>query len=458
MATDDTTLFESAQAIFCSLADYLGTNKAKEVLDTKKFPTFPDFLASNNNNASGPKYKNNNQQLLKTALTRVNVDVDPKLVYNFLSTGKKGEGWYKSSILIAMAIVTQLKNIKVKGNTFANFNIAKSGYEAGEMFYLRGDKAVMSSIGELFKIANKSEPTKLLVKDRKVLRFNDINKWSPADIYFANKFGKLAIAKELNKARSEFSSYEFSDLNGLITDQINLGQLLPLSLKKTTSTVKIELVNFDPNVKNTLLRQVTFAGETVADRTTDWTKYERAGGKDKSYLESWKAYKDSTIKTNPRGIRFNIKVGKAKGQIQIRHDPSGSLNGRFVVEFLGGGAEARGGSVGSSETFHDIWATVDKGAAKKFLAAYKKAIENFSKIKKSLQKDKVNLRKSGKYRGITQYDHYMAIASAEEVSNKIMPHIKTWFRENKNSEKTIKLMFRYVTSREPRSSKFVIAK
>ena len=458
MATDDTTLFESAQAIFCSLADYLGTNKAKEVLDIKKFPTFPDFLASNNNNASGPKYKNNNQQLLKTALTRVNVDVDPKLVYNFLSTGKKGEGWYKSSILIAMAIVTQLKNIKVKGNTFANFNIAKSGYEAGKMFYLRGDKDVMSSIGELFKIANKSEPTKLLITEGKAVRFKDINKWSPADIYFANKFGKLAIAKELNKARSEFRSYEFSDLNGLIADQINLGQLLPLSLKKTTSAVKIELVNFDPKLKDTLLRQVKFSKETVADRTTDWKKYERAGGVNKSYLESWKAYKESTIKTNARGLRFNIRVGKAEGQIQIRHDPSGSVNGRLVVEFIGGGADARGGSVGSAEIFHDIWATMDQTAATKFLTDYRKAILNFSKIKKSYELEKVNLRKSGIYRGITQYDHYMAIASAEQVSNKIMPHIKKWFRNNKNSEKTIKLMFRYVTSREPRSSKFVIAK
>ena len=34
----------------------------------------------------------------------------------------------------------------------------------------------------------------------------------------------------------------------------------------------------------------------------------------------------------------------------------------------------------------------------------------------------------------------MAMASAEQVSNKIMPHIKRWFKNNKNSEKTIKLI------------------
>ena len=54
----------------------------------------------------------------------------------------------------------------------------------------------------------------------------------------------------------------------------------------------------------------------------------------------------------------------------------------------------------------------------------------------------------------------MAIASAENIINKIMPNLKKWFRSNegKNSQKLVRLMFQYVTSRDPLSAKFVIAK
>jgi hypothetical protein len=36
----DTKAFESAQALFCAMADYLGATKAKKVLDYKIFHSF----------------------------------------------------------------------------------------------------------------------------------------------------------------------------------------------------------------------------------------------------------------------------------------------------------------------------------------------------------------------------------------------------------------------------------
>ena len=74
MSAIETKLAESAQAIFCSVADYLGADKSEKVLDfKKKYPTFGDFL----NSAEG-------KRLLTIALDRVKVDANIKDVYEFL--------------------------------------------------------------------------------------------------------------------------------------------------------------------------------------------------------------------------------------------------------------------------------------------------------------------------------------------------------------------------------------
>ena len=43
----DTKSFESAQALFCAMADYLGSTKAKKVLDYKTYPTYSLFKSNN---------------------------------------------------------------------------------------------------------------------------------------------------------------------------------------------------------------------------------------------------------------------------------------------------------------------------------------------------------------------------------------------------------------------------
>ena len=49
----------------------------------------------------------------------------------------------------------------------------------------------MGTIGAIFKIANKSLTTQLVKEEIPgVFGFTDINKWSPADIYFANPTAK----------------------------------------------------------------------------------------------------------------------------------------------------------------------------------------------------------------------------------------------------------------------------
>ena len=54
----------------------------------------------------------------------------------------------------------------------------------------------------------------------------------------------------------------------------------------------------------------------------------------------------------------------------------------------------------------------------------------------------------------------MAIASGEEVTNKVIPILNDWFdnAEEHDKQKFVMLMFQIVTSRGPLSSKFLIAK
>ena len=441
MSARDTALAESAQAIFCSMADYLGWKKSEKVLNFEKYPDFEKFQLHNKTN-------------LKEALKRVKVDMPIAEIYKFLENGQTGLGWYKSSILIANKVVKDL-NVEVD----PQFSIRSPGYNDGQMWYLRGDKMVMEIIGKLFKVAKQSLITKLLENDLpQVIGFRDINKWNPADIYFANGNAKRALQDELKLSMKDGTSYTFEDLNTRIENLIDSGDLLPLSLKKTTKSVKLVRVNFSEDIKSKLLRKVQYDG------MSPWTPFKRLAKTPRGSWSEWKRGK----RTATRDLRIMIKLGNnTKGEIKLRHDPSGAA-GRFVIEFIGGGAEARGGSVGSPKLFAKIWSAIDRGAGENFLKLYDKGrgLANggggnikFVELKKSYSEaDKVQLRKD-KIGNVSAYDHYMAIHSAENIINEVMPSTVKWFKDNpRKRHKFVRLLFQYVTSRDPLSARFIIAK
>ena len=82
-----------------------------------------------------------------------------------------------------------------------------------------------------------------LVNDVNDMYFGDINKWSPADIYFASNKARDKIQKVVD-INSNKTGFIFSSLNILMSDLIEQGQLLPLSLKKQTREVVLLPVNF----------------------------------------------------------------------------------------------------------------------------------------------------------------------------------------------------------------------
>jgi len=433
---DVTTLAESAQAIFCSLADILGSAESNKRLDLKKFKTFQEFQAFSQNKKD-----------LQKAIDGVDVDANVKEIFEFLDNTKNG--WYASSVTIAKTLVQDLKKID------KDYNIAK---KKRDYFYLRGKVGVMKDIAELWSIAKKSEPTK--VAEKKIpafIGFKDINKWNPADIYLANKAGEEGIAKELQEAKKDSKTYSYDYLNEKIKNLMDKGALLPLSLKKTRTRARLVKVNFVPASQDEVLKTVNFTG------TTDWKPYVPLGKTPELSFDALRAGKGKTV---TRDIRIMLTAEGKQGEIKVRHDPSGdSPRGRLVIEVIMKGDPAKGGSIASEKAFHDLWKVIDPTEAKKFLDAYEKGVKEFARLKTGYMKIKDDLRlvKNTNRGDKNKYDHYLAIASATNIINGIMPIIKKWFNSNSTGEKSktnklVRLMFQIASSRSPLSSRFVIAK
>ena len=412
----ETALAESAQAIFCSMADKIGRTNVSKILDLKKYETFDDFIR-----------EKKNQKLWKESLVRVDIDVPSGEVDKFLRNKIK---WYQSSVIIAIELVKELAN-KID----PDFKIAAANYQ--RMFYFRGDDNIMQPISKLYTLANKSPVTKQL---KNHVQFRDINKWSPADIYLATEKAEKKLKKELrdNDTTQGQKSYSFTDLNTLISDLIDSGELLPLSLKKTTRSVDLYKINFDRSTELNILKKIKMKGYS------DWKKYKKV---------DWLKVKKGA-KTETRDIRLFLSIG---GEIKFRHDPSAT---RFVAEFIGGGAEARGGSIASHEIITELWSYVDSIAASKFLTAYNKGDKLFRSKLAKIAKHEKKWKLDKKDAKLNKWIHERGTISALEIINGVMPIMQAWVRDadQKKLDKFVRLMYEYATSRTSLSGKFVIAK
>jgi len=395
---DKTALAESSQALFCAIADFLGENKSKKVLDTKQYLTYIDFKR-----AIGEGVVSKAEKRIRTpGVTLLDIET-------FLG---KNNDWYKSSVLIAKKLIVDITGVD------ADFKIKQEGFQ--NLFYFRGDKEVMGNIEKLFKIANSSPIT---VKNQ--VKFGNVNKWSPADIYLATSIARNQISQAVVKAKPK--SYSFIDLNILTSNLIDSGDLLPLSLKKTTKDVQLQKVNFDKKSEIKALEKVSLSSKKV----TNWQPYVKVPFGTKGETRDMRAFLNNN------------------GEIKFRHDPSAK---RFVAEFIGGGAEARGGSIGSIKLFCELMSFVDKETSKQILKKYQEGEKQYFIDLKLIE----NLRAKDK----KLFDHERGAISAMNIINKVMPILKNWFikTDKKKVDDFIRIIFQYITSRTPLSGKFVIAK
>ena len=390
---DLTSLAESSQALFCAIADYIGTKETNIIFDTNVSPNYTEFRN---------KVK---EKTIKEAYKRTDTPGVQLLdIETFL---KKDEKWFISSMQIAKKLVNDISSID------PDLKIAQKGFQ--KLFYFRGDSDVMSNIENLFKIANKSGY-------KSQTKFGNVNKWNPADIYLASDIAKKKIINEVRTAKEKV--YTFQNLNILTSDLIDSGDLLPLSLKKTTKEAILQQVNFDRKTEIDLIKKIKIKNVT-----------------------GWRPYKVVKYpnKGETRDMRILLDTG---GDIKLRHDPSAK---RFVAEAIFSKAEARGGSIGSIKVLCDIIRFVNPDVARQVLVKYENGEKKYNQAIEKIQ----YLRKDKK-----RFDFERGAISAIYIINEVMPILKKFFKDNKQSQadQVLRLMFEYITSRTPLSGKFVIAK
>jgi hypothetical protein len=414
---------EAAQALFCGIADYLGLQKTKEEFNFKKNPNYKVF-------------KKTHEKLItmvfnddtKLKLPSVSLDKIEELL-------NKDNDWYKSSINIAKTLIEEISDIS---NKFSRIR----GVGWDDIYYVRGAKAdktrsanAMENISFLFDVANKNSEN----------YFGDINKWSPADIYLVSKNGDEVIDDELVYATdSDFSkSYTFLELNEMIGELIDSGDLLPLSLKKAANSAHIVKYNFIRAKEEEYFAKVQYYG------VSDW-----------SILYTRK-------KPTTRDIKIFFSKNK-KEKLKIRHDPYSKtygVNNAVKCEIEVTGAGGRGGSVVGIPLISKLFGRVDKKFENELKSAFATGIKNYGDQIKKLNKEYGIPGKPLSEELKKEYDTERSTLSGLYVSNAIMPVIYKWFTDNEKSEKrkvlnarVIQTLLEYTSSRTEKSSKFVIAK
>tara|TARA_R110000823_G_C15882749_1_gene495236 strand:- start:91 stop:1374 length:1284 start_codon:yes stop_codon:yes gene_type:complete len=425
---DETSIQESAQALFISLADGFGTAKAKQEFDWKtKYPTYEAF-----------KYKNN--ESIKKAFGYVNsVGVTLDNIDKYLLQ-KKNLDWYKSCINTGLALITDITTID---KDFAK--LQPKGWK--DIWYYRAGSSgdnVMNNIATLFSIANKNQSV-----------FGQINKWSSADIYLSSSKGKSKIKEELQIASS--IKYNFTNLNELISKLIDSGDLLGVSLKKSPAVTHLYPVNFSMTANEKLLMSVKY-----------------------HHIKS----------NNPRDMQIFFGQN-GENHFKIRHDPYSEnlgVNLAIKVEVVGkysrlGSLASFGKASPSGVGLTDHWLKVDssvatslansfKAGTKKYEMGINKLNIEYSKMigkpnlkGKELKKELKN-NKSPKNKTKTLYDQYQddrIVLSQKYIVDSYKKKIVDFFKATgpKNDMKKTNLIrewFRYTSAMNIGSGKFIIAK
>jgi len=411
---------EAAQALFCAIADILGATRVKKEFVLTKLPNYTVF-------------KKFYGKIIEQAYQATDMpQITLKQIETFLNDS---DGWYESSLNIALELMKEIQTISAK---FRKITAPK----LQDIIYVRGgakekgrNANAMENIAALFDVANKNEKN----------YFGDINKWSPADIYFVSKKAEAAILKDVGLAYGKLSeSYNFLDLNKLTSNLVDSGDLLPLSLKKAEKEAHLVKVNFKRSDEEKYLSSIKYYG------VSDWSK-----------LYTRKA-------PVTRDIKIYFSKDK-KDKLKIRHDPYSSsygVNKAVKCEIEVTGAGGRGGSVVGIPLISQLISKVDKKFGSDLTRAFDAGIKEYaSALEKANKKFKVKPGTKLQSPAKEMYDEERATLSALYVSNAIMPIIYKWFKANEKNVKTqplndkvVQKFIEYTSSRTEKSGRFVIGK
>jgi len=439
MAITNTPEAEGAQALFCYIADILGAKKTK-------IEFAPYINKAKDSSEFFDIYKSIIDLGYSTGAVKTEKSKDT--IIKFI---EKNNDWFMSSLKISLYLITEIDDFVSK--KFAKIQAPK----AQGLFYKHGDDVVMDGMAKLFKSANEEYK-----KAKGSLFFGNINKWSPADIYFATAKAKKEIKKMVDNPETKKFNLKFSVLNTTIGKMMKAGELLPLSLKQVKKDVVLKQVNFNRKDEEALLAE-TFATGVIP--------YNVMKGSFKVGPKMFKfdtPYSKSKGREGYRDIYAKLKSGKYTGTLQFRHTPAagGKPSQGFKTVLKYDGASALGGQVTSFPILVEQIKINDPKFAKQMADTFKIGYTEFEKAMKlynqfgggnmrynppSNAKNKKELK--------DKFNEDVGAISALTLMNPLRKVISDYFK--KPSEKTHNVMrtiFAYVASRTINSSPFVIAK
>ena len=330
---------EAAQALFSAIVDYRGAPLPYTIDNYIEFQE---------------QYKREIRAVSRKVVTP---GVSLQSIETFLI---KDNDWYKSSINIANKLLSATKTLSKK-----TYNKIKP--KGIDLYYVRGDVNVFGSLDKLWKHTNNATKKANLLEGKNSLVFNNINKWSPADIYLASAYAQrlLKTAASGNNFKYKLGSngttltsidnfQDFSVLNAFIKDLINKGELLPLSLKKS------------PDRKTTIIKTINFVEGDVAKAL----KSQQIGYHGYIFSKTNDVFssKDVYIKFTNKGnimLQFRDKgsSGESKGKA-----PTYSYQG-----IITGGTKALDGGL-AGKSIGDVLGEVNSSAGTIFSLANQKAV------------------------------------------------------------------------------------
>ena len=352
---DSPKLSESSQALFCAVVDYLGKP-----------------INGRNRPANYPAFKKEYGAIINRVKNKVKTgSVSVSSIERYLTENKD---WYESSINIANELFNATKKIAKK-----TYNRIKP--VGISLFYIRGDKGtrdIMSDIALIWKYTNTAVKKRNRLEGINDLTFNDINKWSPADIYLASQRGRmmmrqLASGKVMSrgvkigktKIDSLTSMTSFSVLNAMIKQMMEDGDILPLSLKKAPrqDSVVIKTINFMENdVANALKKNDIRYHGYIFSQTKDVF--------------------------NSKDVYIKITSGPFKLQFRDKGGTGGGRKPTFSYQcIISGGKQALDGSLAGDSIGNVIFQTNQSLGRQFSSASQSRIIDSAFKIAKNMQKE-----------------------------------------------------------------------
>ena len=276
---------EGAQALFCYIADAIGSREIQNA--------YKPYLSGKQD---AEEFFTEYEDLVNNAFSSKAVDtINSK--ESIVEYVKDNKDWFMSSLTISQHLIETIDDISIKFR-----KIKKPGWQ--DMLYKHGDDDIMNAMSILFKSANKQYESLNGVK-----YFGNINKWSPADIYLATDKAKMQYKRLTQHRETKKNNLTFAVLNQTIADSIESGDLLPLSLKKVNKKVYVQRVNFSREKEEELL------ADTICTGVKSWTPMKIKNFKYKGSEFTMGDYSGS------RDIRVTLESGGKKGDLQFRHTP-----------------------------------------------------------------------------------------------------------------------------------------